>query len=417
MEIYRYLTALLIFLSALVIYWGSATYFHHLTTPDVAYFNHLAAAFLKGELYLAMPPSTHDLTLFEGQWYVPFPPLPALLMLPWIAFFDLVTLNTTLFCTIFGALNVLLLYQLLTALHENQLLRLSREARLWLTLLFGVGTVHWYMATIGSVWFVAQICTVTFVALAVWFTAANRPAWLCGSALALAILARPTVLLTWPLLLTIAAHGRSNSSNLSPNDSAPNDPGPKQSTLALIGRMLPWAIRSAVPMTVALLLLLLYNYARFANPFDFGYLTENVAAPLAPKLQTYGQFNLHYFPKNLWAMWLAGPQWSEERNFWYPNPEGMSLLLTTPALIYLARARHTLIAVGGWLSFLLLMIPLLFYYNTGWWQFGYRFSLDFMVPVMVLLAIATRGRTSWSMRLLILLGIVVNGYGVYWWHA
>ena len=97
----------------------------------------------------------------------------------------------------------------------------------------------------------------------------------------------------------------------------------------------------------------------------------------------------------------------------------MSLLLTTPAIIYLARARgRSLLVWGGWIALLLLMIPLLLYYNTGWWQFGYRFSLDFMVPVVVLLAVAMgkSNRMSWSMRLLILAGIVVNAYGLYWWH-
>lgn len=88
-------------------------------------------------------------------------------------------------------------------------------------------------------------------------------------------------------------------------------------------------------------------------------------------------------------MWLAGPQWDAEIGFWKPDPEGMSLLFTTPALIYLGRARWlSPLMVGAWVALGLLLIPLLLYYNTGWWQFGYRFSLDFMVPVLVLLAIA-----------------------------
>ncbi|HRW03804.1 MAG TPA: hypothetical protein P5121_01840 [Caldilineaceae bacterium] len=383
-------------------YWGAARAFHHLNTPDVAYFNHLAAAFLRGELYLADPPSTHDLTLYAGKWYVPFPPLPALLMLPWIALFGLPTLNTTLFCILLGALNVTLVYLLLHTLAAHRQLQLTQSALVWLTVLFGVGSVHWYMATIGSVWFVAQVATVTFVALATWSAAANRSPWLTGIALALAMTARPNVLFTWPLLCGIAIGYLPHSSEA-------------QNSRWRAGLL--WAVRSAIPMVIALTLLLLYNYARFDDPLNFGYRTENVAATLAPKLQTYGQFNVHYLPKNVWAMWLAGPQWNEEINFWVPNPEGMSLLLTTPALIYLGRARaRTPLAIGAWLSLILLMIPLLLYYNTGWWQFGYRFSLDFMLPVMVLLALATPPRMSWAMRLLIVAGVVVNAYGVYWWH-
>lgn len=405
--------ALLIFFLANSAYWGAASLFQQTETPDVAYFNQLAEAFLDGHLYLAAPPSTHDLTYHNGQWYVPFPPLPALLMLPWIALWGLPTLNTTFFCALFGALNVTLIFLLLVALatqgqsqsQSQGQIPLPLATILWLTALFGLGSVHWYMATIGSVWFVAQICTVTFVALAAWAAAATGSPWLVGSALALAMLARPNVLLTWPLLFGIAAGHLGQAL-------------PVRLTLPW-RRLFWWSIRSAVPISLSLLALLWYNNARFGHPFDFGYLTENVAEALAPKLQRYGQFNLHYLPKNFWAMWLAGPQWQEDQNRWVPDPEGMSLLLTTPAILYLARARgRSLLIWGGWIALLLLMIPLLLYYNTGWWQFGYRFSLDFMVPVVVLLAVAIgrSKRMSWPMRLLILAGIVVNGYGLYWWH-
>lgn len=396
----RILLALVVGLAAFAIYWGTPLYFNHATTPDVAYFNHLADAFLQGRLYLSTPSDTHDLTFFQGEWYVPFPPLPALLMLPWVAFIGLETLNTVFFAALFGAVNVALIFLVLTGLARRQWTQLSTVDNLWLTLLFALGTVHWVMATIGSVWFVAQICTVTFVALAVWLAIEQRSSWLVGLALALAIAARPNVLFTWPLLLGIAATHFSF-----------HDQRPAWSTLVR------WALQTAVPIIGVIAALLLYNWARFGNLFDFGYLTENVADQLAPNLRRYGQFHLHYLPKNFWAMWLAGPQWDAELNFWKPDPEGMSLFLTTPALIYLARARQrSWLVAGGWVAFGLLLIPLLLYYNTGWWQFGYRFSLDFMTPIMILLALAVRTRVTWSMRTLILAGILVNLYGVLWWH-
>jgi hypothetical protein len=69
---------------------------------------------------------------------------------------------------------------------------------------------------------------------------------------------------------------------------------------------------------------------------------------------------------------------------------------------------------GAWLALGLLLIPLVSYYNTGWWQFGYRFSLDFMTPVLVLLAIGAGERVGWPLRLLILVGIGVNAWGAWW---
>jgi hypothetical protein len=94
----------------------------------------------------------------------------------------------------------------------------------------------------------------------------------------------------------------------------------------------------------------------------------------------------------------------------------MSVLLTTPALVYVARVRpSTPLAGGAWAALVLVATPLLLYYNDGYYQFGYRFSLDFMVPALVLLALAAGPRTSVLMRVAIAAGVLVNAYGVRWW--
>ncbi len=141
-----------------------------------------------------------------------------------------------------------------------------------------------------------------------------------------------------------------------------------------------------------------------------------------PRLQTdlaeYGQFHLHYIPRNLRAMLLALPVWDAATRRPTVDGEGLSLLLTTPAIIYIAAARkRSPLTLGAWTALGLLLLPLLLYYNTGWWQFGYRFSLDFMIPVMVLLATAMRSPLSWLARGLILAGVAINLYGVLWWHV
>ena len=391
----------LIFAVAFAIYWGTVLLIGDPRTPPVAYFDQLADAFLQGRLYLANPPEVHDLTQFDGRWYVPFPPLPALLLTPWVALAGLARTNTVLMATLLGAANVTLVFLLLESLSDRSWSRLDTRGNLWLALLFGLGSVHWYMATLGSVWFVAQITTVTFVALAAWLAAATGSAGWSGLALALAMLARPNVALAWPLLLGMAAQGMIGA------DGSLNR-----------RRLARWVAVSALPMAAAVAGLLLYNWARFGHALDFGYATANVAAKLVDDLRTYGQFSLHYVARNFWAMALALPRWDARAGLWLPDPEGMSLLLTTPALVYLVKARRgTPLVIGAWLAVGLLLVPLVLYYNTGWYQFGYRFSLDFMVPVMALLAVAAGERVSWPLRGLILAGVAVNLAGVLWWHG
>ncbi|MBV7331397.1 hypothetical protein KFU94_24800 [Chloroflexi bacterium TSY] len=393
---------IVIFLLFWSLYWGTALLGRNGSTPSAAYFHELAEAWLNGHLYLAAPSATLDLTMYQGQWFLAFPPLPALLMLPIVALRGAAGTNTVLFSTFFGGLNVAFVYVLLNALAARGWSHLDRQSNLWLTLLFGLGSVHWYMATAGSVWFVAQICTITFIALAVWFAIERRPAWLAGLALGIAMLARPNVALTSPLLLGIAAMHQTN--------------GNSDETNAFEWRSwIQWAILSAVPMALIVVALLGYNLVRFDDPLEFGYTTMNVSSLMVEDLEIYGQFHPHFFWRNLHAMLFALPLTESGR----PgiNPYGLSLFITTPALLYLVFARgRTPLILGAWMAVLLLIVPLTLYYNTGYWQFGYRFSLDFMVPVMILLALATGKRVGWMMRGMILIGVFVNAIGVVWWY-
>ncbi len=368
-----------------------------LASPQFAYFDDLADALLHGRLFLTNPPTTHDLTMFQGKWYVPFPPLPALLMLPWVRLLGVRQFSTVVFSIVLGATNAALVFLILRALADRGWTRLNTRGNLWLTALFALGTVHWYMALAGSVWFVGQIAAVTFIALAVWCGVTGKSAWFTGAVLGLAMLARPTVAFTWPLLLGIAL---------------------QHQTIGEIGRRptVTWIVQSVIPMLLAVAAMLAYNAARFRNPLDFGYLTENVADWLRQPLHTYGQLNLHFVPQNLRVMLAGLPRWRPECGLLAPDVEGMSLLITTPALIYVARAfKRTPLALGAWISWALLLVPLLVYYNTGAWQFGYRFALDFVVPIMVLLAIGAGAKISWRLKILILISIAINAIGVAWW--
>lgn len=390
----------LVFATAFVVYVGSAAALGRLGNRQDAYFDLLAEAFLRGQLHLAAPPVNYDLTNAGGRWYVPFPPLPALLMLPWAALVEPGELNTVLFGAIVGAANVAAAFGLLQALSRRGWSALGVGGNLWLAALFGAGSVHWYMSTMGTVWFLGQICAVGFLLAGTWAAVAIGSPLLAGSLVAVAMLGRPNLALSLPLLLAVGAqHLRASPGGL---------------TARGLGW---WGARCVAPMAAAAGLLLWYNVARFGNPWDFGYLTQNVARELTGDLRTYGQFHLHYVPHNLWAMLLAGPVWNASTREILPTIDGMSLLLTTPALIYLVDAcRPSVLAAGAWAALLVLLIPLLTYYNTGWWQFGYRFSLDFMTPVLILLAATAGPRMSRRMRLLILLGIVVNAWGTWWFQ-
>jgi glucan phosphoethanolaminetransferase (alkaline phosphatase superfamily) len=68
------------------------------------------------------------------------------------------------------------------------------------------------------------------------------------------------------------------------------------------------------------------------------------------------------------------------------------------------------LALGLWITILLTAIPSLFYQNSGYVQFGYRFSLDYMVFFIMLLAVGGR-RITWLWKAMLLWSIGVNLFG------
>src|SRR5207248_1022834 len=104
------------------------------------HFVYLAHALVHGHLEVLVPLADHgDMTLVRGSWYVPFPPLPALAFVPFVALFGLNVYDHLISLTV-GALNCALVWLVL----RTPRLHLTGVPRAGLTVLFGLGTVHWY---------------------------------------------------------------------------------------------------------------------------------------------------------------------------------------------------------------------------------------------------------------------------------
>ena len=393
-----YLTALLIFCVSICAYRAGTFITGFSATPLKSYFDLLADAWLHGRLYLIDPPYTHDLTLYNGNWYVANPPLAAILLVPWVALLGVTGLNTVIITVGCAAFTVALIYVFLQRLSSMGWSKLKTVDNLWLTALFGFGTPLWYISASGTMWSMSQVITVMLLVLSVSVMLTHNSALLSGLALALAAMARPHIFVFFPILLALRIiHTRRS--------------GQKFGFIQFVS----WGFATAFPVFLAGLLMLGYNWLRFGNILDYGYLTENVADFMADDLKLYGTFNPVFIGRNLGIMLFSLPRWSEYCAAFTHTFDGMSMFLTIPALFYLFKSfRRSTLVMGAWGSVLLTLVPLMLYYNTGAWQFGYKYLLDFIVPVMVLLAVAAGERLSWLYRLLIVLSICMQGYGVLW---
>ncbi len=390
-----FLIAILIFILTFLIYKGFASLLGRQSTP-MAYWDLLAQSFLHGKLYLVNPPTTWDLTFFHGQWYVAPPPLAAILMLPIVAIAG--DINTVSFSIFFAAINCMLVFVLLRQLVKLGWTTISTSGIIWLVILFAFGTPHLWLGMDGRMWYMSQIVALTFVALAILLALRSWSPWLIGLSLGLAIWARPNVIMLWPFLLAIWVQMQKDK------DEQPT-----------IKKLASWVIRSAVPIGIMAAGLLLYNFARFENPFDFGYATINGNPGLIASIQKYGMFSLHYLPSNLYMMFLKLPTIQATQPYLNPSYVGMSLLVTTPAFFFLIRKYENKIWISGaWASVILSLGLLALYHNNGMSQFGYRYVVDLSLPLICLLAAGIKKKTPLLLLLLIMLSIVINEYGAFW---
>jgi hypothetical protein len=95
-----------------------------------------------------------------GRALIPFPPLPAVVLTPFVAFFGLNTDAQSL-AALIGGLDVWLVWWLLAPL------RLDIRLRAAATLFFGLGTVFWYTSMLGTTWYFAHVVAVGLALLAV----------------------------------------------------------------------------------------------------------------------------------------------------------------------------------------------------------------------------------------------------------
>jgi hypothetical protein len=358
------------------------------------HFVYQADAFLHGQLNLRVPPpNDNDWVLFEGKHYVSFPPVPAVLMTPFVALFGL-GFNDVLFTLFFGALNVLLMFLILQRLRREGLGAAGTRENLWLTALFGFGTLHYVYSVLGEVWFTAQIVGVTFSLLYILCAIrAERPV-LAGLCLALAYDCRVNLAFTAIFFLAQLVFPRQTGGRPAAG-----------SWMAALRKL----VLFGVPIAVVGGAQMLMNHARFHSAMEFGHVF--LGGPAGRRIQEHGLFSWHYLEWNLHALLLRLPVALEKFPWIGYNADGMSIFLTTPLFVQLfwPRARPWMYPLL-WAAAVPALLPPLFYQNSGYVQFGYRFALDITPYFIMLLAVGKMPLNRWT-KALILLSIAVNMVG------
>lgn len=443
----------------------------YLATRTDRFYDHFvwqAAAFLEGQAAIRYPVGSGPDGY--GNWYfqdvlpvapvagvprglIPFPPLPAILLMPFVALWGIHTDDQTIF-TALAAIDVALCWWMLGRLG------VTTVARLATTMLFAFGTTFWYAAQNATTWYQAHIVAAGLSMLAIGVALgadvdeameptvdppprrSDRRSFLAGLLLGLATTARLTVILGLPFF-------------------------------ALVGGGRSWWCRgcsAALGAAIPVALLLAYNVVTtghvFHPAYDHLYQLEARAYTGLGYDADWAAEDPRYLPQNLGIMLLETPDVLPDRlrdtlgtidrplctqpgatrglfdvdcPLAVPRDIGMSVLLTTPALLLAIPAfritRRRRIALGAGLAILLISVVNLMHFSQGWVQFGYRFSIDSLPFALLLVALGIDRLTDrdgpdgdpvdpdggpwrrWGMPLvaaLIVVSLAINLWGVIW---
>ena len=315
--------------------------------------------------------------------YMSFPPFPTVVMLPVAAVAGRAG-NDTVPTLLIAAAILPLTLLVLRRLHAAKLSTRTRGEELWLVAALAFGSVLFFSAVQGQVWFTAHVIGVALALVYVWASIEAEHPVIAGLALGAASLTRTAMAFMVVLFLLEAwrCHRRALARPL---------------------------VAFCIPIAAFAIAGFAYNFIRFGAPTEFGHTYLEVRQQA--QIEQYGLASVHYLARNLAVVFTLLPRFVAAPPYVQISGHGLALWLTTPVLGFLVwpRGRHPL-RLALWLSVLVVALPSLLYQNSGWFQFGYRFSLDYMVLLIVLLAIDGRPLGALA-KGLIAIGIAINLFG------
>ena len=413
--------------------------------------------YLRDVFPLTLPNGTPD-----GRALLPFPPLPALVLLPFVALFGLSTDQEWVAIGL-AAAGVGLCWWMLGGL------TLRTSVRALATLVLATGTTWWWAAAVGSTWYLAHLVAVDAALIAVGVALrhdraapdqapaaeedeGDAPGGAPDPDVGRGVLARLWAA-TWPLdgsqVLAGLLLGIAVTARLPLLFAAPffvlvggGETRLRRTASAAVGGVLPVA---------ALLGYTFLTTGAFVHPgYDYQYRLEVAGYPTLGYHADWGVEDVRYIPQNVGIMLGAVPRilpdelpdtlgytppvrvcqapgagrhlFDESCPVAIPVDIGTSVLLSAPGLLLALLAIRThgrsRLAFGTLAAVLLIAVFNLAHFSQGWVQWGYRFSLDFvpfLLPMVALgMARPADGRPRMVAVVLVVAGAVINLWGVTW---
>ena len=343
-----------------------------------------AMSWLSGRLDMGKNYEWLELAVYNGKYYLSFPPLPSVVMLPFVLLFGERT-PSNLVSALYGIFTAMIAYKILKKAG------MKRGGAVFFAIAYVWGSNMLWLSTSGGVWFLAQGLNMLLLTACVYF-AQQKMRVAAYAMAALAVGCRPfSVCMFLPLMAYFYMVDKDR---------------PRADRIR-------GQIRSLIIPAFIALCYMLYNYVRFGNVLEFGhnYLPEFTESEK-------GQFSLSYILPNLYNLLLRPVTLRADLTLEYPLFDGFMFYIANPMFLiwFAAVAKDVLqkrldaVRLCIVIAVLAELLLLCAHKTLGGWQFGARYTVD-MLPMALMYLLLKKDEPGGISAFIMAAGMMFNLYG------
>ena len=356
-------------------------------------FSYLSRSFLVGKLDVnGYPYGFADASFYGGNYYWPLGPFPGILITPLVfaaSYFNTLFLHRYIHWILVTCV-FFLVYKIARRLKFNE------TDSILCAFAFNLGSVFIGVSLIPWSWYYAQVVCTLLIFLAIYEYLNNKRYFILGLIFSCIFLTRITATLGVIFVILDILHNKE-----------------------VIKSKIIKIVKLTTPIVASVIMLLAYNYLRFGNPFEQGYKYQIISGG-TDKARNYGLLSFRHVPGNLYYFLIASPDQvlkdGQLKVLKFPfityNDWGMGIVFTSCYFLLLpltglkTKTNRNLL-----LTSLAISVPIFMYYGIGFRQYGYRYSLDFL-PYLFLILLLHYSKTGLTIkfRMMVFLSIFLNIY-------
>ncbi len=334
----------------------------------------LAQTFISGHLDIQTLPYVSDFAQFNGRYFSPLGPFPAIVVAPFLIILKSYPTESPLKIPLM-LINLFLIFQI------SKILTNDRTKAMLLAIFYIFGSILTPVEVYPFSTYFSQLIVTTLLLYAIWEFLNHKRYFLIGTAVALSFLTRGTTIFASLFFLMFLFKKPINIRSL---------------------------VLFVLPILISICLFFSYNYLRFGSIFESGYRYQFINQKLEAR-RNIGIFSIHHVPENLYALFLKLPNFNTRFPFFKPDNMGMSIFIMSPILFLLIKIKFKEIYVKeAALTTLLILLPILLYYGIGFKQIGFRYALDFFPFILIMLAQITKKMQVSTIAFLVFLGVFIT---------